>query len=58
MGIKKNSCFISMARFYLICDYFPEHMQFRNTEAREIAKIASDQLNQTTLRYWVWLSVV
>ena len=51
MGIKKNSCFISMARFYLICDYFPELMQFRNTEAREIAKIASDQLNQTTLRY-------
>ena len=45
MGIKENSCFISMARSCLICDYFPEHMQFRNTEAQEIAEIASDQLN-------------
>ena len=45
MGIKENSCFISMARSCLICDYFPGHMQFRNTEAQEIAEIASDQLN-------------
>lgn len=44
-----------MAPSCFICDNISEPMQFRNTEAQEVAKIGSDERYLTTLlRWWDW----